>query len=387
MNKIFIKITIFLFLLINNAYSTTLVGSDGVPIEVNQTETLALSLIGEIPEGEQYMVDRALQQNPNLTKDDIYRIEFEAGTYYGRINSKGVPNGYGILGVGDTAMETNFKNGKISRGAEPSIVSSTGEVVTGKDAVDFKNRTFNNGFDVSVVMSNLIKNIDMNYVVGTLETLSRDIATKNNVAWTPYLSKQFNTIRDLLTMEGKRNEEQQTLLLDSLSTIHVGFFAEFTNISNALGKNGEYIDRYTLIELLVAAQSDFNPIRIDAELRKEMERINNAMDTMDFLWTIGRLTNAETVRSTTAFTLLVANYNVQPEDGIPELTDIRINSNVNLRRNTVGDAVIEGEFNGNFYEMEIDPKTVKLTLSEQGRREFNRDKSGDNDREGGGDGM
>ena len=61
--------------------------------------------------------------------------------------------------------------------------------------------------------------------------------------------------------------------------------------------------------------------------------------------------------------------------------------NVNLRRNTVGDAVIEGEFNGNFYEMEIDPKTVKLTLSEQGRREFNRDKSGDNDREGGGDGM
>ena len=387
MNKIFIKITIFLFLLINNAYSTTLVGSDGVPIEVNQTETLALSLIGEIPEGEQYMVDRALQQNPNLTKDDIYRIEFEAGTYYGRINSKGVPNGYGILGVGDTAMETNFKNGKISRGAEPSIVSSTGEVVTGKDAVDFKNRTFNNGFDVSVVMSNLIKNIDMNYVVGTLETLSRDIATKNNVAWTPYLSKQFNTIRDLLTMEGKRNEEQQTLLLDSLSTIHVGFFAEFTNISNVLGKNREYIDRYTLIELLVAAQSDFNPIRIDAELRKEMERINNAMNTMDFLWTIGRLTNAETVRSTTVFTLLVANYNVQPEDGIPELTDIRINSNVNLRRNTVGDAVIEGEFNGHFYEMEIDPKTVKLTLSEQGRREFKKDKSKDNDREGGGDGM
>lgn len=387
MNKIFIKITIFLFLLINNAYSTTLVGSDGVPIEVNQTETLALSLIGEIPKGEQYMVDRALQQNPNLTKDDIYRIEFEAGTYYGRINSKGVPNGYGILGVGDTAMETNFKNGKISRGAEPSIVSSTGEVVTGKDAVDFKNRTFNNGFDVSVVMSNLIKNIDMNYVVGTLETLSRDIATKNNVAWTPYLSKQFNTIRDLLTMEGKRNEEQQKLLLDSLSTIHVGFFAEFTNISNVLGKNGEYIDRYTLIELLVAAQSDFNPIRKDAELRKEMERINNAMNTMDFLWAIGRLTNAETVRSTTAFSSLVANYNVQPEEGIPELTDIRINSNVNLRRNTVGDAVIEGEFNGNFYEMEIDPKTLKLTLSEQGRREFKKDKSGDNDREGGGDGM
>ncbi|MFL2893026.1 MAG: hypothetical protein ACJZ8F_06115 [Candidatus Pelagibacter sp.] len=358
-----------------------------MPIEVNQTETLALSLIGEIPKGEQYMVDRALQQNPNLTKDDIYRIEFEAGTYYGRINSKGVPNGYGILGVGDTAMETNFKNGKISRGAEPSIVSSTGEVVTGKDAVDFKNRTFNNGFDVSVVMSNLIKNIDMNYVVGTLETLSRDIATKNNVAWTPYLSKQFNTIRDLLTMEGKRNEEQQNLLLDTLSTIHVGFFAEFTNISNVLGKNREYIDRYTLIELLVAAQSDFNPIRIDAELRKEMERINNAMNTMDFLWTIGRLTNAETVRSTTAFSVLVANYNVQPEDGIPELTDIRINSNVNLRRNTVGDAVIEGEFNGHFYEMEIDPKTAKLTLSEQGRREFKKDKSKDNDREGGGDGM
>ena len=48
----------------------------------------------------------------------------------------------------------------------------------------------------------------------------------------------------------------------------------------------------------------------------------------------------------------MANYNVQPEDGLPELTDIRINSNVNLRRNTVGDAVIEGEFNGNFYEME-----------------------------------
>ena len=57
-------------------------------------------------------------------------------------------------------METNFKNGKVKRGADPTILSSTGEVVTGNDAVDFQNRAFNNGFDVSVVLGDVAKNLD-----------------------------------------------------------------------------------------------------------------------------------------------------------------------------------------------------------------------------------
>ena len=192
MNKIFFKISIILFLLTSGAYSTTLVGSDGQTFEVNQRDAVALGLLGEIPEGEQYMVDRALQQNPNLTRNDISRVEFEAGTYYGQINSRGVPNGYGILGVGDAAMETNFKNGKISRGAEPTIVSSTGEVVTGTDAVDFQNRAFNSGFDVSVVMSNVLENLDMNYVVDELEAVSRVIAGNN---WRLVIGVHVDTLR------------------------------------------------------------------------------------------------------------------------------------------------------------------------------------------------
>lgn len=387
MNKIFIKITIFLFLLINNAYSTTLVGSDGKLIEVNQKDTVPLSVIGEIPKGEQYMVDRALKQNPNLTRDDIQRIEFEAGTYYGRINSKGIPNGYGILGVGDAAMETNFKNGKVKRGADPTIISSTGEVVTGKDAVDFQNRAFNNGFDVSVVMSNLIENIDMNYLVDELEVLSEMIAKKNGVALTNDFSKKFNTLRDLLTMEGKRNVEQQSLLENILIGISLGFDAESDEIRDKINLEKSFMEGFTLIELLVSAHSRFEANRRIAFLREELETIDNTMFTLSMLFQIGAFTNAQTVTYADAISVLWQSYNQQPEYGLPELTDIRIYSNVNLRRNTVGDAVIEGKFNGQFYEMEIDRLTSKLALSEQGRREFNRDQSGDNDREGGGDGM
>jgi len=387
MNKIFSKITIFLFLLTSSAYSTTLVGSDGTLIEVNQTDALPLSLIGEIPEGEQYMVDRALQQNPNLSRDDISRVEFEAGTYYGQINSRGVPNGYGILGVGDVAMETNFKNGKISRGAEPTIVSSTGEVVTETDAVDFQNRAFNNGFDVSVVMSNVLENLDMNYVVDELEGISRVIVSNN---WRSDIGVHIDTLRDLLNIEGERNEEQQAALEDALRRIHNRIYETMSNIEIEIhGIQGLFRD-WSLVQVLMLYNSAGKMVDRLRDLREDLARLENTMFTHDILWQIGAFTNGNTVSYVDAIHAMEQIYYQQPEDGLPELTDIRIYSNVNLRRNTVGDAVIEGEFNGQFYEMEFNGSPSRLTLSEQGRREFNRDQSGDRGGEGGesgGDGM
>ena len=387
MNKIFSKIIIFLFLLTSSAYSTTLVDSDGQSFEVNQQDVVPLSHLGEIPEGEQYMVDRALQQNPNLSRDDISRIEFEAGTYYGQINSRGVPNGYGILGVGDAAMETNFKNGKISRGAEPTIVSSTGEVVTETDAVDFQNRAFNNGFDVSVVMSNVLENLDMNYVVDEFVAVSRVIVRNN---WESDIGVHVDILRDLLTMEGERNEEQQAALENALRRIHNRIYETMASIEAEINFHQMFFRDWTLVEMLVLYSSNSDTVVRIRDLQEDLARLENSLFTHDILWQIGAFTNGNTVSYVDAIHALGQIYYQQPEDGLPELTDIRIYSNVNLRRNTVGDTVIEGEFNGQFYEMEFNGSPSRLTLSEQGRREFNRDQSGDKGGEGGesgGDGM
>lgn len=387
MNKIFIKITIFLFLLINNAYSTTLVGSDGKPIEVNQKDTVPLSVIGEIPKGEQYMVDRALKQNPNLTRDDIHRIEFEAGTYYGQINSKGVPDGYGILGVGDTAMETNFKNGKVKRGADPTILSSTGEVVTGNDAVDFQNRAFNNGFDVSVVLGDVAKNLDMDFIIEefydlrygvfrkSFKTLDYDFDLRDAM-------RNLQTNFDMLRRSDARGDEVnfETAMLQ----FYIDLDLEYRDLKE-LQLHRKLLTGFSVIELILLA--NFADDRAPGWLiRYELAKASDTLLTLDRLINIATFTSMYNLSYIDAIAALKQNYNLKPETDLPELTDIRIYSNVNLRRNTVGDAVIEGEFNGQFYEMEIDPKTLRLTLSKEGRKEFKKDQSGDNDREGGGGG-
>ena len=121
-------------------------------------------------------------------------------------------------------------------------------------------------------------------------------------------------------------------------------------------------------------------------MRYQLAEASNTLLTLDRLINIATFTSMYNLSIIDAIAALKQNYNLKPETDLPELTDIRIYSNVNLRRNTVGDAVIEGEFNGQFYEMEIDPKTLRLTLSKEGRKEFKKDQSEDNDREGGGGG-
>ena len=160
-----------------------------------------------------------------------------------------------------------------------------------------------------------------------------------------------------------------------------------SNIEAEINFHQSFLREWTVVELLVFYSSHSDTLDRIRDLQEDLARLENTMFTHDILWRIGAFTNGNTVSYVDAIHALGQIYYLQPEDGLPDLTDIRIYSNVNLRRNTVGDAVIEGKFNGQFYEMEFNGSPSRLTLSEQGRREFNRDRRPrDNHREDAGGG-
>ena len=62
---------------------------------------------------------------------------------------------------------------KIGKNEEPTIVSSTGETQTGAAAIEFRNRAFNNGFDVRIGLQSTLLDVISNadYMSNLLENL------------------------------------------------------------------------------------------------------------------------------------------------------------------------------------------------------------------------
>ena len=106
MNKIILSLILLILLTINANSETNVVKVSNL----------------DVPANEQWMVDRVLAENPDLKAADLSRVEFVAGTYYGQVNSSGVPNGHGILGTVneegsiDKGIESNFKKGNFRAG-------------------------------------------------------------------------------------------------------------------------------------------------------------------------------------------------------------------------------------------------------------------------------
>ncbi len=193
MNKILLSLILLILLTINANSETNVVKVSNF----------------DVPANEQWMVDRVLAENPDLKAADLSRVEFVAGTYYGQVNSSGVPNGHGILGTVDEegsidkGIESNFKNGKIGENEEPTIVSSTGETQTGAVAVEFQNRAFNNGFDVRVGLSNTLLDALTNpdYISNTIETLEFLKKQKSTYDYNPFIIRELQTLQDLYKAE------------------------------------------------------------------------------------------------------------------------------------------------------------------------------------------
>lgn len=380
----------------------------------------------DVPANEKWMLDRVLAENPDLKLADLYRVEFVAGTYYGQVNSSGVPNGHGILGTVDgegsisKGIESNFKNGKIGKNEEPTIVSSTGETQTGAVAVEFQNRAFNNGFDVRVGLSSTLLDVltSPEYISNTLETLgdvkeTLDDGDNKNYTYFGFgtgissIQKKLQALQDLYQVENvdlklisnqikelkkyiseqirwdegyvgdlEKDIEYQVKILEELGTVFIkqpqsvgDIFAFMFGATNGKYRNTEDDLRWEMKS--VAIKKD-NLIKMkDIQLRTN--------DLLDF----GFLLNEPTDNDHELVSILLSIGQTDLK-----LDDIRFNVNINLRKDTTGGA-IEGKINGKWYEMvvEVDGTQIKLNLTKKGKRDLAAAAAGVKKDDKGGDSM
>ena len=403
MKKLFLSLTVLILFSINAK-------SENKQVSVSNFD---------VPANEQWMVDRVLSENPDLKAADLTRVEFEAGTYYGQVNSSGVPNGHGILGSADEedsvgkGIESNFKNGKIDENEEPTIVSSTGETQTGAAAVEFQNLAFNNGFDVRVGLQstlldvfsnrdyifddlgelkstisnskyrNKLKELQDLYLAGNYEELiSKKIEElvkeiSNDISWAVEFEESEKNRRDFLIqriheMKGTQKifNGSSTSLGDIFIRLMIGSYSD-----DALDEEIEDLEIY-----LKRIESELNEVRRELLELKDLElKFNNLLN-------FGFLQNPPTDNDEklAAILLGVAKTDLK-------LDDIRFNINVNLRKDTTGGA-IEGMINGKWYEIEtvtvigMSGTNIELQLTQKGKRDFDRDKKGEKGTDGSSEG-
>ena len=368
----------------------------------------------DVPANEKWMLDRVLAENPDLKLADLYRVEFVAGTYYGQVNSSGVPNGHGILGTVDEegsiskGIESNFKNGKIGKNEEPTIVSSTGETQTGAVAVEFQNRAFNNGFDVRVGLSNTLLDVltSPDYISNTLETLE-DLNKIN--AYSYRVTQGLQDLKDLYQVENIdlkliSNQIKELKKYISEQITHSERYVEYADKrieeqEKKLEELGTIFSQQprTMGEIFAFMFTDLFNLGGDDELRWDRERVDYEKDDLikmkDFqlrandLLDFGFLLNEPTDNDDELVSILLGIGQTDLK-----LDDIRFNVNINLRKDTTGGA-IEGKINGKWYEIEtvmvvgIDGTQIKLSLTKKGKRDLAAAAAGVKKDDKGGDSM
>lgn len=373
----------------------------------------------DVPANEKWMVDRVLAENPDLKAADLSRVEFVAGTYYGQVNSSGVPNGHGILGTVDEedsagkGIESNFNNGKIGKNEEPTIVSSTGETQTGAAAIEFQNRAFNNGFDVRIGLQSTLSDILSNpdYLSNTLENLG------DPFVMTYRTGKKFRLDLSELQNLYKAENIDKKLISEKISNLLADIANNISGIERKLENEEKRKDFYeqqlkameedrerlglvfqhrpqTFAEMLLLASHPYYLPFMNREYEDEeyftQYRIDLAIDEMEYLNTdlskvkdyelklnsilnFGFLQNPPTDNDEKLVAILLG---VAQTD--LDLDDIRFNMNVNLRKDTTAGA-IEGMINGKWYEIEtatvmgMTGTNIELQLTQKGKRDFDRD--------------
>ena len=392
MNKILLSLILLILLTINANSETNVVKVSNF----------------DVPANEQWMVDRVLAENPDLKAADLSRVEFVAGTYYGQVNSSGVPNGHGILGTVDEegsidkGIESNFKNGKIGENEEPTIVSSTGETQTGAVAVEFQNRAFNNGFDVRVGLSNTLLDALTNpdYISNTIETLEFLKKQKSTYDYNPFIIRELQTLQDLYQVENidlelisNLIEKLKKTISEKISSTERSIFHDEKRIEEQEKQKKERLEELGAVfsqepknlgEIFVFLMSDAMNIDIgdddEYELKMDKWRLDDRKDDLiglkdvqlkvNDLLNFGFLLNEPTDNDDELVSILLGIGQTDLK-----LDDIRFNVNINLRKDTTGGA-IEGKINGKWYEIEtemvvgIDGTQIKLSLTKKGKSDL-----------------
>ena len=380
MNKILLSLILLILLTINANSETNVVKVSNF----------------DVPANEQWMVDRVLAENPDLKAADLSRVEFVAGTYYGQVNSSGVPNGHGILGTVDEegsidkGIESNFKNGKIGENEEPTIVSSTGETQTGAVAVEFQNRAFNNGFDVRVGLSNTLLDALTNpdYISNTIETLET-IKEQKSTDYFYSIKKELQKLQDLYQAENidlelisNLIEKLKKTISEEISYTERDIFYEEKRIEEQekkLSQEPKTLGDFFAFAMIYGdddGDSMLDWYKKDLNYTKDnLIGLKDAQLKVNDLLNFGFLLNEPTDNDDELVSILLGIGQTDLK-----LDDIRFNVNINLRKDTTGGA-IEGKINGKWYEIEtetvvgIDGTQIKLSLTKEGKRDLAADEA------------
>ena len=432
MKKILLSLTTLLFLFTTSAYSVPLTvkdingnpktNADGseVQIELQETENIRVEQI-VVPENERWMVERVLEQNPDLKEGDISRVEYSFGVYYGQISRKTprVADGKGILGIRndesrdeitgadiDYGIETIFKNGKLGKKSEQTILTNSGGKALEAeenlaDEIKFHNQAFNNGFKIKADLVQLLTND----VINAATTLYADSVfnymseTGQSYSDRKIKSEKFQEVLDFMEIE-----EDFYYALKTIDELAAGAaFREgdewriiesiYRDLSDANYNLSKKISEYTQIRELLPTQAEKdNPgskkinlgeILRDAALSSQIGRLidlqSKTSKVMDLLRqpevidlitfqqsNLDLLENINTLATTKSFLNKDKNFK-----------EVRIVEGFNLRKNTRGTTIEAKVNNGTYYPVEYvvnDDKTFALQLTDEGKKDYENDK-------------
>ena len=425
MKKILLSLTTLLFLFTTSVYSieisvpstTALAIKDlmGNPtkdkIEIKETDSIRVEQI-VVPENERWMVDRVLEQNPELKEGDISRVEYSFGVYYGQISRKTrVADGIGILGVrvDDTinvvpvdnevstyyGIETTFEDGKLGKKSEQTILTvSDGKALEAKkniaDQIKFQNQAFNNGFklkaDLEQLLSNDLQNTmasmedDMRAIYPTLkdpgnfiDERTKELFLFDDIDYNLY--KVQSTVDAIL--EGKNNNFEEIEYYIRNANYLLGI-----QISN-LTKLKELLPTETEKDNPGSKKINLGDIIRDAALSSHIGRLVDLKSKTNKAYELLNQPEIKALLTVRQFNFdLMENLNTLGStknflDKEKDFKEVRIVDGFNMRKNTIGTSIEAKSNNGKWYLVEYvlnDDNTFTLQLTDEGKKNYEKDK-------------
>ncbi len=391
MKKIYIYIFSIFLLFITNVNSVE-------NFEEGKAYQLDVNLF-EVPQNEQWMVDRLSEQYPELEDRDIYRIQTSFGTYYGAINNRGLPHGPGILSVSKdgvptgTALEAEFKKGKLNDTDQFTLLGITDRVfeINNEDMmVAAKNRVFNNGFDLIANVNNLIKEsisrllMSLSCYTSACERVYFQLENINNHDFSDnpihLIIELENLLFDMLVAKDvnryrwqrEREIAQRPAPIDPF--LSVVSLLERTRKNNLRNNFLFYEDISNSISNILGFDGANSGIREFLSGYKERD-YSLIIGTNDPLYFSNQVLNGH---------LRYRNENRYRESDDNKFEEFRIVNNFNFRKNENED-VIQGKLNEKWYDLELNPETMAYEMTASARRDFENN-SGDRGSDGGGEG-
>lgn len=364
-------------------------------LSINNTYANSIDNL-EISPNEQWMVESLLEKDPNLSRSNIQRIEYSFGTYYGEVNSSGLPHGQGILGITDYELNpegytfgllTEYKNGKLKRTREMSWVVPPNSNLGDSTAIWFahvsvQNQLFGNSINLSADLMDLI-NINLDILLNNLRTMDQSKCNQTCRVFIGELDNLVNQINlnpetlnsaitEILTMTETISEDLQNDLDWAQSRINPFFLALYTQLYGVRNiRDGGWSP------MNVDRSLDSEEIR---EIKESIEYINNLSSVISSYISIAFIDDALLGINYDVLGGLVENSNsilnfiaLQNKNEGSPFQQFRITNSFNLRDNERANFVEARMPNGKWYDVELNPETGFYQFTQSASRNYQND--------------